>query len=120
MERSNEFNNQTMQTEKYIICINDETEVNQIKEERNNPSLQTKVSRVLRKFDEEKTKKILQQLQIQRKKWRPHNRNALCWSLNCVNDNLKVNLDVPQMMGCLLCYSQPIISMNSRKQLKKG
>jgi hypothetical protein len=34
MEGSNEFNNQTMQTEKYIIYINDEPEVNHIKEER--------------------------------------------------------------------------------------
>jgi hypothetical protein len=34
MEGSNEFNNQIMQTEKYIIFINDETEVNQIREER--------------------------------------------------------------------------------------
>jgi hypothetical protein len=40
MEGSNEFNNQTMQIEKYIICINDEIEVNQVKEERENPSLQ--------------------------------------------------------------------------------
>ncbi len=31
MEGSNEFNNHTMQTEKYIICINDETEVNQVR-----------------------------------------------------------------------------------------
>jgi hypothetical protein len=46
MEGSNEFNNQIMQTEKYIIFINDEIEVNQIREERKNPSLQTKVRRV--------------------------------------------------------------------------
>jgi hypothetical protein len=30
MEGSNEFNNQTMQTKEYIICINDETEIKQI------------------------------------------------------------------------------------------
>jgi hypothetical protein len=39
MEGSNEFNNHTMQTKEYVICINDETEVNQLREERKNPSL---------------------------------------------------------------------------------
>jgi hypothetical protein len=34
MEGSNEFNNQKMQIEKHIICINDETEVNEVMEER--------------------------------------------------------------------------------------
>ncbi len=60
MERSNEFNNQTMQIEKYIICMNYEIEVNQVREERENPSLQTKVSRMSRKCDEKKTKQTLQ------------------------------------------------------------
>jgi catalase (peroxidase I) len=66
MKRSN---NQTIQTKEYIICINDETEINQIREESENPSLQTKISRVTRKFDEKKIKQNLQQLQTQRKKW---------------------------------------------------
>jgi hypothetical protein len=35
-----------MQTEKYVICINDENKVNKVKEKRENPSLQTKVNRV--------------------------------------------------------------------------
>jgi hypothetical protein len=70
MERSNEYNNQTLQNEEPIIRINDETKVDQIMEERENPSLQTKISKVSRvceKTDEEKTKHILEQLQIQRK-----------------------------------------------------
>jgi hypothetical protein len=54
MEGSNEFYNQTLQIEKYIICINEETEVNQIREKSENPSLQTKVNRVSRKSNEEK------------------------------------------------------------------
>jgi hypothetical protein len=58
MERSNEFNNQTMQIEKYIICINDEIEVNQVREEIKNPSLQIEVSRVSREFDEKKLNKF--------------------------------------------------------------
>jgi hypothetical protein len=35
-----------MQTKEYIIYINDEIEVNQVHEERENPSLQIKVSRI--------------------------------------------------------------------------
>jgi hypothetical protein len=73
-----------------------------------------------KEFDEKKIKQILQQLQTQRKKWCPHNRNAFCWSFYYIIDNLKVNLDVLQMMHCLLCHFQPIIFMNSRKKLKKG
>jgi hypothetical protein len=34
MERSNKFNNQNMQIEKHIICINDENEVNEVMEEK--------------------------------------------------------------------------------------
>ncbi len=79
--------------------------------------MQIEISRVLRKCDEidkEKTKHILEQLQIQRRKWCPRNRNALCWSFYCINDTSKVNPDAPQMMHCLLCH-QPIVSMNSKK-----
>ncbi len=82
--------------------------------------MQTEVNRVSKKFDEEKIKQILQQLQIQRKKKCLDNRNAICWSFYCVNDNSKVNLDVPQMMRCLLCHFQFVVSVNSRKQLRKG
>jgi len=33
---------------------------------------------------------------------------------------LLVNLDVPQMIRCLLCHSQPIVFMNSRELLRKS
>ncbi len=59
MEESNEYDNQTMKNEKHIICINDEIEVDQVMEERENPSLQTKISIVSRECDEEKSKHIL-------------------------------------------------------------
>ncbi len=49
-----------MQSKIYIICINDDTKVNQVREERENPSLQIEVSRVSREYDEEKIKQILQ------------------------------------------------------------
>jgi hypothetical protein len=60
MERLIDFNNQILQTKKYIICINDETKVNQVKEERENPTLQIEVSKVSSEFDEKKIKQILQ------------------------------------------------------------
>jgi hypothetical protein len=31
-------------------------------------------------------KKNLQRLHVQRKIWRGHNRNSLCWAFYCVND----------------------------------
>jgi len=111
MERSNDFNNYTMQIEEYIICINDEIKVNQVREKRENPSLQSEVKRVSQEFDEKKTKQILQQLHTQRKNWRFHNRIALCWSFYCVNDNSKINLDDFQMMCYLFCHSQ-LVFMN--------
>ncbi len=45
-EGSNEFNNQTMQSEEYIICINDEIKINQVREKSENPSLQIEISSV--------------------------------------------------------------------------
>jgi hypothetical protein len=63
MERSNEYDNQTMQNEEYIICRNDETKVDQVMEERENPSLQTEINRNLKvceEIDEEQIKHILE------------------------------------------------------------
>ncbi len=48
-----------MQTKEYMICINDDTKANQVREESKNPSLQIKVSRVSREYNEEKIKQIL-------------------------------------------------------------
>jgi len=81
MERLNEYDNQTRKNEKPIIHINYEIEVDQVMEGKENPSLQIEISRVSRlceETNEEKTKHILEQLQIQRKKWHFHNKNALC------------------------------------------
>jgi len=64
MERWNEYDNQTMQNEKPVIFIN-ETKVDQIMEERKNPSLQIEISKVLgvkQETNENKTKCILEQL----------------------------------------------------------
>jgi hypothetical protein len=51
-------------------------------------SLQTKNSR-MRNVEEQMEIK-LQQLHIERKMWRGHNRNAFFWSFNCVNDGKDV------------------------------
>jgi hypothetical protein len=67
MERETEYDNQTMQNEKPVIFII-ETEVDQVMEERENPSLQIEISKVLgvrKNNNENKTKCILEQLQIQ-------------------------------------------------------
>jgi hypothetical protein len=118
-KRSNEYDNQTMQNEKHIIWINDEIEVDQVMQEKENPSLQIKISRIIKecdKTDENKTKHILQHLHIQRKKWHLHNINFIYWSFYCFNDKFKKNLDVPQMTRCLLFHFQLIfIFVNPRK-----
>jgi hypothetical protein len=33
----------------------------------------------------------IHKLHVQRKNWTPHNENALCWVLFCVNKNRDVN-----------------------------
>jgi hypothetical protein len=80
------------------------------------PSLQMKESNVLEN-DEENMNFFLDLLHSQRKKWRPHNRNVLCWSFLCVNDNKKVTFDAPQIMHYILCYSN---SFDPKMKLKKG
>jgi hypothetical protein len=79
-----------MQNEEYIICRNDEIEVDQVMEERENPSLQIVINRISKVFednDEKNIKHSLEQLQFQRKKMCLHNINVLCWSFYYVNDN---------------------------------
>jgi hypothetical protein len=80
------------------------------------PSLQMKESKVLEN-DEEKMNSFWELLHSQRKKWRSHNRNVLCWSFLCVNDNKKVTFYAPQIMHYILCYSN---SFDPKMKLKKG
>jgi hypothetical protein len=75
-----------------------------------------KESKVLEN-DEEKMKCFLKLLHSQRKKWRPHNRNVLCWSFLYVNDNRKMTFDAPQIMHYMSCYSN---SFDPKIKLKKG
>jgi len=54
------------------------------------------------------------------KKWRPHNRNALCWWFFYVIDNARVTFDTPQIMRYMLCYFDHVFSFNPRTKLRKG
>jgi hypothetical protein len=53
-------------------------------------------------------------------KWRPHNRNVLCWWFFYLNDNAKVTFDTPQIMCYMLCYFDNVFSFNPRTKLRKG
>ncbi len=48
----------------------------------------------------------LQAMEQQALLWKPHNRTSICWSLFTVNENLLVNLLNPQMLKCIICWSQ--------------
>ncbi len=53
-------------------------------------------------------KENLGKLHAQRLFWKPHNRNVLCWTFYCVNDNTKVDSTTFQVMHCILCLKIPI------------
>jgi hypothetical protein len=52
--------------------------------------------------------------------WGHDSRNALCWSLYCVNDNNLVDVKCFQLMRCIICYVSPILIMNAKTQARKG
>jgi hypothetical protein len=68
----------------------------------------------------EKEKKNFKQLHVERKIWRPHNQNLLCWSFYYICDNEKVDNQAPQLMRCHICYPNLIIVVNSRFFFRKG
>jgi hypothetical protein len=59
-------------------------------------------------------KKKLQKLHVQRKFWRGHNRNSLCWAFYCVNDGKEVEVAAHQVMRCILCYDNVVNIPNAR------
>jgi hypothetical protein len=71
-----------------IFLNNVECEDEVMEKTHEEPSLQMKESEVLEN-NEEKLNFFLELLHSQRKTWRPHNKNVVCWSFLCVNDNLK-------------------------------
>jgi hypothetical protein len=64
--------------------------------------------------------KNFQTLHVQRKIWREHNRNAICWVFYCVNDDKEVNLGNSQIMRCLFCYVRLVHSLNLNTKERKG
>ncbi len=65
------------------------------------------------------TKRQLEKLIKQRKKWRGHNKNALYWSFICVNDNKKIDNKCHQMTRCFLYYPKPIEACNKKNKEKE-
>jgi hypothetical protein len=59
-----------------------------------------------------------QKLHAQRKTWKGHNWNSICWVYYSVNDDKDVKRGNFQVMKCLLCYTNPVHVFNIRN--KKG
>ncbi len=65
--------------------------------------MQTKNNRIEENGGEIR-KKSLQKLHVQRKIWRSHIINSLCWAFYCVNDGKEVEVASYQIVKCILCY----------------
>jgi hypothetical protein len=61
-----------------------------------------------------------QKLHVQRKFWKVHNINALCWAFYCVNDGKKVEIANHQVMRCIMCYVDPVNVHNQRIKERKA
>jgi hypothetical protein len=65
-------------------------------------------------------KNILQKLYVQRKIWRGHNMNSLCWAIYCVNDGKKVEIGSHQIMRCIMCYDNVVNIPNWKTKERRG
>jgi hypothetical protein len=78
--------------------------------------MQTKDNKV-----EENGEQIMKKrLHVQRKIWRGHNINSLCWAFYCVNYGKEVEVTSHQVMRCILCYDNAINIPNARTKERKG
>ncbi len=75
--------------------------------------MQTKNIKV-EKNGEQIMKKKLQKFHAQRKMWRGHNKNSLCYTFYCVNDEKEVEVASYQVVRCILCYDNAINILNPR------
>ncbi len=48
----------------------------------------------------------MKKLHEQRLKWRPHDTNSPIWAFVFVNDESPIDVKVPQVMHCILCYNK--------------
>jgi len=64
--------------------------------------------------------KKFQTLHIQRKRWKGHKGNAICYIFYCVNDDKEVDLGNLQVTRCLFCYNSPMHALNPNTKRKKN
>jgi hypothetical protein len=64
--------------------------------------------------EEEIIQTNLQKLHIQRKIWRCHNKNAICWVFFCVNNDKEVDAENLEIMRCLFCYISLLHASNPK------
>jgi len=64
-------------------------------------------------------KKSLQKLHVQRKIWKGHIINSLCWAFYCVRDGKEVEVASHQIMKCILCYDNAENIHNPRIKKRK-
>jgi hypothetical protein len=95
-----------MENVPHCEAFRNEIQIETILLEEENPNLQTQ-EKVVQKNEMEITKLQLEEFMNQRKKWRGHNINALCWLFYCANDNKKIDNKCHQLMRCFLCYLKP-------------
>jgi hypothetical protein len=53
---------------------------------------------------------------------KPHGINLFCWAFYCVDDRSKLDVDIPQLICCVISYNNPMsfAIFNQRTRLKKG
>ncbi len=70
-------------------------------------------------YERNEMEKNLQTLHIQRKIWKGHIRNAICWDFYCANDDKEGDPRNPQVMRCQFCYNSLVHAFNLNTQKKK-
>jgi hypothetical protein len=115
---------ESSQNEILILIEENETNENEMDieedvERKESENVQIENSKV-EKNGKQIMKQNLQKLHVQRKFWRGHNRNSLCWAFYCVNDGKKIEATSHQVMKCILCYDNTINIPNEiTKEIKR-
>jgi hypothetical protein len=65
---------------------------------------------------------IIKNLYEQKIYWKPHDINFLCWAFYYVNGGSKVDVNVSQLMHCLIYYDNltAFVIINQRTRLMKS
>jgi hypothetical protein len=59
-----------------------------------------------------------QTLHTKRKKWKTHNRNAICWAFYYVNDDKEIDLRNLLVMRCVFGYNNHMYVLNPHTKEK--